>query len=185
MTMVARGADGVYRTQPLETLDNGGGGTLPAVATDVMDAESSAGWNSWWDTRFEPERDSLCKGVAEATMILLRERDQKIEALQNQIRVLELKLAEAVGALDVLCGKEASGSFDVRGTFDPDTVYNYLDVVAFNGSSWVATRDRPGELPGSRLAIVGKRWQARAAGRAGAAGRARQGGPVSASTGMA
>ena len=43
---------------------------------------------------------------------------------------MELKLAEAIGALDVLRGKGAPGSFNIRGTFDADTVYSYLDVVA-------------------------------------------------------
>jgi hypothetical protein len=53
------------------------------------------------------------------------------------------------GALNVLRGKGVPGSFNVKGTFDANVVYNYLEVVAFNGSSWVATRDRPGEVPGS------------------------------------
>jgi hypothetical protein len=80
--------------------------------------------------------------------------------LEKRIKALELQLAEARGALNVLRGKEAPGSFNVRGTFDPDTVYNYLDVVAFNGSSWIATRDRPGDLPGpgwQLLSSAGKR----------------------------
>jgi hypothetical protein len=47
-----------------------------------------------------------------------------------------------------LRGKGAPGSFNIKGTFDANTVYNYLDVVAFNGSSWVATRDRPAGVPG-------------------------------------
>jgi hypothetical protein len=58
-----------------------------------------------------------------------------------------IKLAEAIGTLNVLRGKGAPGSFNVKGTFDANTIYNYLDVVAFNGSSWVAIRDRPAEVP--------------------------------------
>jgi hypothetical protein len=76
------------------------------------------------------------------------------------ISELELKLAETVGALNVLRGKGAPGSLNVRGTFDPDKVYSYFDIVAFNGSSWVATRDSPGDLPGSGwqlLSSAGKR----------------------------
>jgi hypothetical protein len=155
--MVTRGNDGVYRTQPVETLDNGGGGTLPVVATDTMDPESSVQWNRWWDLRFEPQRLALCDGIAEAVMQLINE---EVAPLERKVKDLELQLAEARGALNVLRGKEAPGSFNVRGTFDPATVYNYLDVVAFNGSSWIATRDRPGEVPGpgwQLLSSAGKR----------------------------
>jgi hypothetical protein len=86
--------------------------------------------------------------------------EDKLAVQAKRISELELKFAEAVGPINVLRGKVAPGSFNVRGTFDPDRVYSYLDVVAFNGSSWVATGDSPGDPPGpgwQLLAGVGKR----------------------------
>jgi hypothetical protein len=66
--MVMRTRDGILHTEPTETYrDNGGGGTLPAVATDTMDPESSAAWNDWWRRCWEPERLAMCDGIAEAT----------------------------------------------------------------------------------------------------------------------
>jgi hypothetical protein len=88
------------------------------------------------------------------------ELEDMLAAQAKRITALELRLAEAIGALNVLRGKGAPGSLNVRGTFDTNTVYNYLDVVAFNSASWVATRDRPGDLPGpgwQLLASAGKR----------------------------
>src|SRR6516164_6731845 len=51
-------------------------------------------------------------------------------------------------------------SITVRGTFDETAEYRRLDVVAFNGGSFVALKDAPGPCPGSGwqlLASQGKR----------------------------
>jgi hypothetical protein len=147
--MVTR-ADGnseILRTEPCET--------PPRVATETMDPESSASWNAWWDQRFEPQRLALCDGIADAM-------HEEIGTLERKMCELELKLAAATGAIDVLRGRNLPGSFNVKGTFDSETVYNYLDVVAHGGSSWIATRDRPGELPGDGwqlLASAGRRGE--------------------------
>jgi len=86
---------------------------------------------------------------------------------------LELKLAEAVGALNVLGGRGVPGSLNVRGTFDPSVSYVYGDVVMLGGSSWVATKDRPGLCPGDGwqlLASAGKRGRRGERGPSGAPG---------------
>jgi hypothetical protein len=48
----------------------------------------------------------------------------------KKIAELELQVAQLRGTIDVLRGKGAPGSFNVRGTYDADTVYNYLHVAA-------------------------------------------------------
>jgi hypothetical protein len=68
--------------------------------------------------------------------------------LQRKIKALELGLALANGKLTILSGAGVPGCFNVRGTHDARSTYNYLDVVAYNGASWVAKKDNPGELPG-------------------------------------
>jgi hypothetical protein len=154
--MVARGTDGIYRTQPVETPSNGGG-TVPVVATDIMDPEASARWNAWWDQRFAVENESWCQTVAEATMTLIH---QRVAPLERRVKDLEFQLAEARGAIDVLRGRGAPGALRVCGTYIPDALYLANDVVARNGSSFVALKDRPGDCPGDGwqlLASAGKR----------------------------
>jgi hypothetical protein len=134
-TMPTANADGIHRTDPIKTRPS--------------DTPDWSGWEAW----MEGHKNIVFEAVGEAL-------GETAAGLEKRIKALELQLAEARGALNVLRGKEAPGSFNVRGTFDPDTVYNYLDVVAFNGSSWIATRDRPGDLPGpgwQLLSSAGKR----------------------------
>ena len=64
-------------------------------------------------------------------------------------------------------------SITVRGTFDATADYRRLDVVAFNGGSFVARKDAPGPCPGSGwqlLASQGKRGVAGARGERGERG---------------
>jgi hypothetical protein len=51
----------------------------------------------------------------------------------------------------------------VRGTFDQSASYRRLDVVAFNGGSFIALKDAPGPCPGpgwQLIASQGKRGPA-------------------------
>jgi len=64
-------------------------------------------------------------------------------------------------------------SITVRGTFDATAEYRCLDVVAFNGGSFIALKDAPGPCPGSGwqlLASQGKRGVAGARGERGERG---------------
>jgi len=45
-------------------------------------------------------------------------------------------------------------SLQPRGTFDPAAEYGALDVVALNGSSFIALRDQPGACPGANWQLV-------------------------------
>lgn len=44
-------------------------------------------------------------------------------------------------------GQDATG-FEIRGTYNSDTEYRALNIVALNGGSFVATKDNPGPCPG-------------------------------------
>jgi hypothetical protein len=51
-------------------------------------------------------------------------------------------------------------SLRVRRTFSEDAKYERLDIVAVNGSSFIAREDNPGECPGAGwqlLASAGRR----------------------------
>jgi hypothetical protein len=152
MVMVARGEDGIFRTQPVETHHNGDG-ALSVAATDIMDAEGSARWNAWWDQRFAVENENWCQTIARCF-------DEFIRPLERKIEALELKLAAVTGAIDILRGKGAPGALRPRGTYDAATPYLANDIAIINGSSFVALKDRPGPCPGDDwqlLASAGKR----------------------------
>jgi uncharacterized membrane protein len=60
--------------------------------------------------------------------------------------------ARVPGAQDWICLAAAGcdgKTIDVRGTFNETAEYHRLDVVALNGSSFVALKDAPGLCPGS------------------------------------
>jgi hypothetical protein len=64
-------------------------------------------------------------------------------------------------------------SFAVRGTFNQTAEYCRLDVVAFNGGSFVALKDKPGPCPGSGWQLIasqGKRGIAGEKGERGSSG---------------
>jgi hypothetical protein len=52
----------------------------------AMSVEASAAWNDWWFRCFEPERESMLKGVAAAVLQMIR---HDVEPLQKKIRSLE------------------------------------------------------------------------------------------------
>jgi hypothetical protein len=148
-------ANGVMYSEPILTTDrdedeiierNGGSHVpAPAVATEGVEFD----WNGWLNAWLDNEREAMIPFYKKMLRKLGDELLDLIEPRLKKIDALELRLAEARGAIDVLRGRGAPGAFRVRGTFDGATTYSYLDVVMHGGSSWVATRDRPGELPGS------------------------------------
>jgi hypothetical protein len=136
--------------------------TADASYTRPTERTDWAPWEEWMEGHKNLILDAAGEVIGET-----------VAGLEKRIKVLELELAQTRGALDVLRGKGVPGCFHVRGTFDGKSVYNYLDVVAFNGSSWVAVRDNPGDLPGpgwQLLSSVGKRGVAGERGPAGPAG---------------
>jgi hypothetical protein len=138
--MVMRADNGLHRTQPVESH------ALPVAATE--DAQDWSGFENWMEGHKALLRDEFCRSTGEALGTIARDLDRTIAVQAKRINELELRVAEAIGAINILRGKGAPGSFNIKGTFDPDATYNYLDVCMHGGSSWVATKDRPGELPG-------------------------------------
>jgi hypothetical protein len=147
-------ARGIVHTEPVETHRNGDGGALP-VAT-MADEQNWDDWEQWLRARLDIERQTIIEGCAEGTAMIRAELEDTIAAQARRISELELKLATAIGAIDIL----RPGMPRVMGTYISDATYNYLDIVAMNGSSFVALKDRPGDCPGDGwqlLASAGRR----------------------------
>jgi hypothetical protein len=158
--MVTRSDDGVFYTQPRESPRNGDG-NLPVAVTGDEQTDWS-GWEHWMEGHKELLRGELLEAIAESMVIYVGERDDKIAALERQVRDLELRLAEAAGAIDILRGKGAPNALRMRGTYDDAELYLANDVVALNGSSFAALRDNPGACPGDNwqlMASAGKRGE--------------------------
>jgi hypothetical protein len=62
----------------------------------------------------------------------------------------------AAAGRDGINGKDGRGFF-VRGTFKADETYFYLDIVAKDGGSFVATKDSPGPCPGDGWQLFASR----------------------------
>jgi hypothetical protein len=75
---------------------------------------------------FSVLRQEMLDSVGDALGMVRADFEDKLAVQAKRISELELKLAETVGALNVLRGKGVPGSFNVKGTFDANTVYNYL-----------------------------------------------------------
>jgi hypothetical protein len=118
--------------------------TAIAASTSTNGQETAhSGWERWLRGHLDIEREAIFETVIEAVAEIAAQRDR-------QIRELELKIAELVGAVRVL----RTGTFQIRGTFNPDAKYEQHDIVAVNGSSFIATRDNPGACPSTNGA-----WQ--------------------------
>jgi hypothetical protein len=67
--------------------------------------------------------------------------------------------AQKPGGADWVCvaraGRDARTPV-VRGTFDTREQYRELDVVAFDGATWIARRDNPGLCPGDGWQLAAK-----------------------------
>ena len=74
---------------------------------------------------------------------------------------------------DWLClataGRDGS-SVNIRSTFDANADYRRLDVVAFNGGSFIALKDAPGPCPGAGWQLVASQGKRGAAGEKGERG---------------
>jgi hypothetical protein len=66
-------------------------------------------------------------------------------------------------------GRDGS-SVNIRRTFDVDTDYRRLDVVAFNGGSFIALKDAPGPCPGGGWQLIASQGKRGAAGEKGERG---------------
>jgi hypothetical protein len=168
--------NGILRSEPrtaepiesvdetVETDDNNGESYAPPPAVATEDAQDSAAsaWKNWVQGTIDNERAVMIPFFEK----MLRNRltdlaDELLDIIAPRVKKLELELAEARGALDVLRKGLPGGALNIRGTYSPGATYLHNDVVMLGGSSFVATRDSPGECPSSGhwqlLAACGKR----------------------------
>jgi hypothetical protein len=68
-----------------------------------------------------------------------------------------------------IAGRDGS-SVNIRSTFDVNTDYHRLDVVAYNGSSFIARKDGPGPCPGSGWQLIASQGKRGVAGEKGERG---------------
>lgn len=86
-------------------------------------------------------------------------KDADMETLHNELVELVAALPEPKDGRDGIDGKDAYPG-EVKGVFDPAEAYRARDIVKFDGSSWIAKVDDPGDIPGEgwmQLASKGKR----------------------------
>jgi len=115
----------------------------PAPAPVVVAANE---WEDWVAAnKCEDWQIWVVETIGE-TMAALRAETAR--AIEKRIEPLVRALAEQSGALSVLRNLGPPPGIRFRGSYDPNAEYFVNDVVAKNGSSFVAPRDRPGACPG-------------------------------------
>jgi hypothetical protein len=162
--MVDQCADGVYRTQPIETDREANGGGLEFPTSD--DPQDAVRWNNWFQVSFQnnirPVEESLTAGITRGIANEVMEMfDERVAPLERAVRELEMQNAELRGALDVL-RTIGSGGINHRGAYDEGASYARGDAAMSGGSSFIAIRDHAGPCPGPDwrlLASAGKRGQ--------------------------
>lgn len=85
--------------------------------------------------------------------------DADMEALHNELVELVAAFPIPKDGKDGEPGKDAYPG-EVKGVFDANESYRARDIVKFDGSSWIAKVDDPGDIPGDgwmQLASKGKR----------------------------
>ena len=153
-----RGGDVLYRRRDDALVSS------PA-ATD--DGEDWSGWERWLRGHLDIERDAIGDQVGDAIGELIREERATTDRDVNE---LKRGLAELRGEVRAL---RTGKSLRVRGTFIADARYEFLDVVAVNGSSFIAREDNPGECPGGGWQLLASAGRRGARGFSGPKGRAR------------
>jgi hypothetical protein len=165
--MVARMGNGVMRTEPrIEPVESdiersGDDYVQPPLPVATDDGHDWTAWQAWFDQAIERHLDAIARDAGFTISEYCAELRGLIQAQTKRITELELKIAEMRGAVDVLRGKGAPNALNFRGPYSAAATYVSGDVVMLGGSSWVATRDGPGDLPGSGdwklLASAGQR----------------------------
>jgi hypothetical protein len=111
-------------------------------------ARDWSGWEKWLRAHLDIEREAI---VEEYIQTVGKALGVKSAQLRAEIKQLELQLDELKTELRNLPPARAPR---MRGTFNPNTEYGQLDVVALNGSSFIALRDAPGACPGANWQLV-------------------------------
>jgi hypothetical protein len=134
--MTERSANGTRWSDPIETV-------APAPAPVVVAANE---WEEWVAANnCEDWQIWVVETIGETIAAL---RAETARAIEKRIEPLVRALAEQSGALSVLRNLGPPPGIRFRGSYDPNAEYFVHDIVAKNGSSFVALRDRPGVCPG-------------------------------------
>jgi hypothetical protein len=142
-------------TQPIERAED------TAIAASANGGETdSSGWERWLRGHLDIERQVIVESIVEEINEVEAKRD-------DQIRELGLKIAECIGAVNVL---RTGRAMRVRGTYSADAKYEQLDVCAVGGSSFIATEDSPGPCPGAGWQLLSSAGSRGARGSTGARG---------------
>jgi hypothetical protein len=139
MTTSSTNGDGTHWSEPRET---------PAA---VVAANGWEGWETWLRSHLDIERDLTVEVVGEVVAAL---RVEIADAVEKRVAPLAREIAELVGAVGVLKGLGPPPGIRFRGSYVSDADYSIHDIVAKNGSSFVALRDRPGVCPGEHWQLV-------------------------------
>jgi len=151
--------DGAMITEAVETVDSpddGAGAVVPAA----MSPAASEQWNAWLSGHLDLAIADLIEATGKEFNHVRGEVEDALLVHAKRIMELELKLATAMGAIDVLRGRGLPGGFNVKGTYNATATYVLNDVIACDGGSFVALKDQPGPCPCSdwqRLAGPGRR----------------------------
>jgi hypothetical protein len=145
--------------------------TIKTQAVRPTNGAQETDWSAW-ENWLAARLDQRCKEFGEEIGEAIGDMTGPLE---KRIKTLELELAQTRGAVDILRGRGAPGTFNLKGNYDPRTSYAYLDVVVRDSSSFVARRDNPGSCPGDdwqMIACGGKRGATGEKGERGPAGPA-------------
>jgi hypothetical protein len=157
--MVERAADGILRTFPIET---------PIITRQENGGTDFPEWEQWLRDQLDIERDENGAKFADIGEALEFTRGDLLKGMER----LERQVAELRGGLDVMRSLGRVG-LRLRGDYDRTADYLAHDVVAHEGSSFIARRDKPGTCPGEDwqvLASKGHRGPAGPLGRRGVTG---------------
>jgi hypothetical protein len=139
MTTRSMNGDGTRLSDPIHTPAPAPAPVPPIAYGPVL--------NEWFEKGFKNYADELLEALAEDVINLMDDRKRVEAELRAQVKSLEREVAELRGAVDCMRSLGRAG-LRMRGPFDAAGEYLANDVVTRNGSSFVATRDRPGPCPG-------------------------------------
>jgi len=113
--------------------------------TAWADYHAAAGsWEAWVDAKLTEQREHLLAVMAEM-----------LAGIQRDFAQTVLEIRAASRPMDGRDGR----SLIIRDTYDVNSRYHALDVVACNGASFVARRDSPGPCPGEGWQLVAKQGE--------------------------
>ena len=143
MTLRSTNGGGVPLTEPIDPV-------APAPAPVVVAANNE--WEDWVAANdFEDWQIWVIETIGETLAAL---RAETARAIEKKIESLVRALAEQSGALSVLRNLGPPPGIRFRGSYDPNAEYFVHDIVAKNGSSFVALRDRPGGCPNEHWRLL-------------------------------